>query len=337
MRGSSSIELVWQLAARETIAAEFAEIEPEHLFSAVLKFAELPINDLENLGAGAATVRLLITDVGSVREALEEREIDSRLARRRVRRSLGKGVSQFTGGIIHRSRLSREVFSSAENQAILAGSETLLAIHLLHALLASPSDKMVEAIGRAVRPVASDRGKTPLLDALGRDLAGHPKEGAQVVVANRRAEYKALIQVLGQEPRKCVFLISESDDAARQVVTAVAKAVIEKTTPRSMRGIRIIDISSLMPDTLQITRLFAEAAIDGRVILFGPPVVTDPPGADEGVWSFIDALKQVDVQCICRVAPEAYKCLVKRDGTWRKVAEVLYLSDGQMTELPSEL
>ena len=98
MKASVSIELLWQLAAQEAIVGEFAEIEPEHFFAAMLKFAELPVEELGHLVRGGRVPRELATEVDSVREELDSREIDSTRVRRELRARLGKGGNPYHWG-----------------------------------------------------------------------------------------------------------------------------------------------------------------------------------------------------------------------------------------------
>jgi len=346
MKLTASIDLVWQLAAREAIAAEFKEIEPEHVFAAVLKFSELPANDLEKLGAGAEAVKVLTADVNAVREALGERAIDSTCARRGLRAQLGKGDSPFPGGTIHRSQASRELFDAAAKLAADAGSETLTAKHLLDAILVSPSSKMAQVLGGSVVLKMPKPTKTPLLDAVGRDLTGLAAEGTLVAAADRQAECKALLQTLSQEARKSVFLVAESDDAVRTVIGAIAQAIAKKNVPPSLQDRRIIDLTALAGNMTdggkaeqQAVKLFAEAATAKEVILFVPAIeasrgITKP---EERLNFLKTRLKDGAAQCICRVAPQVYEQWVKKDPVWKQIAEVMHVHDTQTNKLPYEL
>ena len=85
MKVSASIELIWNLAARESIAGCFPEIGAEHFLQALLKFAELPVEDLDKVAAGPDAARLLAGEVQNVRAELAGRKIESTECRRRLR------------------------------------------------------------------------------------------------------------------------------------------------------------------------------------------------------------------------------------------------------------
>ena len=151
MRLSPSSELVHQLAAREAIAGRFKEIEPDHFCLALMKFSELPLDEMEKMGQGGGIARVLANEVKSLREEFESRAVDVKRMRRDLRERLGKGDSTYDGGQLHRSQASRDMFKVAEGFAQHAGSETLTAVHFLEALLTAPTKAMRDVLGDAVR------------------------------------------------------------------------------------------------------------------------------------------------------------------------------------------
>ena len=74
MKVSVSIEVVLELAARETIAAKFKEIEPDHLFMALLKFSELPPPQTAEPGGGQkGSVQEIISDINTLSKEIASR------------------------------------------------------------------------------------------------------------------------------------------------------------------------------------------------------------------------------------------------------------------------
>ncbi|MFQ5473737.1 MAG: hypothetical protein ACE5FA_12760, partial [Dehalococcoidia bacterium] len=163
MKIAASIEFMCSLAAREAIAAEYKEIEPEHLLAAILKFSELPVAELEKMAPGAHVARELAHDVEAARRELSDRAIDSTGVRRELRSAMGSGSCKYGGGVIHRSSASREVFDRAARLADDTGSESLSPIHVLEVILASPSPTMEKTLGEAVGPRIPRATETPLL------------------------------------------------------------------------------------------------------------------------------------------------------------------------------
>ena len=110
MRPSASVELVLQLAAYEAAASQFAEIEPEHLLAALLRFSELSSEDLLKLVPGTAAGRELTSETDAVRKTLTERSINSTFVRNSVRARMGTGGVRYQGGRLQRTTASRQIF-----------------------------------------------------------------------------------------------------------------------------------------------------------------------------------------------------------------------------------
>ena len=346
MKVCASVELVMQLAGQEAIAAEFKEIEPEHCLAAIFKLAELPVEDVDKLAPGAEVARQLAAEVRAVREELAGRSIDSTRARRKLREKLGKGKCPYDGGQMHRSPASREIFDAAGRLADDAGGETLMATHLLEAMLAKPTPAMKQVLGGAAFEKVVKPSNTPLLDEHGRDLTRMAAGGELPPVPDRQAECKALMRVLAQGDGKSVFLISGIDAAAMSIVTEAAHAISRKDCPASLKSKRIVDITALKPvgkkavETMErLEKLLAEAAGAKDVVLV-VPAIDDVAGANSsGKW--LDLLKDVctrrSVPCICRLAPAVHEAKMAKDQTWRRIVQVLWIKESPDKEVPSEL
>ncbi|MCZ2075598.1 MAG: hypothetical protein LC130_11445 [Bryobacterales bacterium] len=253
MKTSTSIELLWQMAAQEAIAGEFAEIEPEHFFAAVLKFAEIPVAELGNVASGAHVPEELAADVEKVRQVLQSREIDTTRVRRELRTRLGKGRSPYDGGQKHRSEGSREMFNAAARLADDSGSEVLGAEHLFAALLASPTEAMRAVMGEALAPQAIKRMETPLLARWGHDLVELAVEGALSGVLTSRADCRALLHLLAESRRRSVVLVSDRRERARSVVAAAAWEIAHDSATPALRRRRIVAIGLVAPLQVDLT------------------------------------------------------------------------------------
>jgi ATP-dependent Clp protease ATP-binding subunit ClpC len=339
MKISSSIDLILQLAAREAIAAEYREIEPEHILEAVLKAAELPAAIRDQGGAGA--FEEAARDLDAVRDDLKHRAIDVPRARRELRSELGNGGNPYSGGTMHRSKASRELFEAAAVSAARDGCGTLTAHHLLNVILASPTPRMERALGDSggVRlPTPLD---TPFLDAVGRDLTHLAAEGKLAAVSGRQAEARALLAALSLGARHTVVFVTEDEHAARTVIEAAAQAIAGNRAPSNMRGRRIIDVSAARALSGAVTpaaELLAEAAAHEVILYLG----TIEPGADPAdferrVGLLKPRLKDGTARFLCRIAPHAYAQSAQRGTPWKQFAEVLYVHALRAKELPHEL
>jgi ATP-dependent Clp protease ATP-binding subunit ClpA len=121
MKYSPTIEIVLQLAAREAIAGRYSKIEPEHLLLALLKFSEIDVEAMAG-ASGARALKPVRDEQQDVRQVLDERYVDSKLFRRRLRSALGRGDRPPDATGIHRSDDTKRVFGAAE--ALASESET---------------------------------------------------------------------------------------------------------------------------------------------------------------------------------------------------------------------
>ena len=346
MKISASIEIIWQLAGQETIAGEFKEIEPEHLFMALLKFADLPVKEVNNIAPASEAAKQLAAEVGRVREELANRSIDSTKFRRSLRAQMGKGNNPYDGEGIHRSQASRALFDAAARLADDAGVETLTAEHLLAAILASPTAAIVQLLGEKIKPMMPKTSKTPLLDEYGRDLTHLAAIGKRQDSSARRVEAKVLIQALTRTNCLCVFLITDGDDAALSVVSAASLLIVSKNCPSMIKGNRIFDITGMksVPGSLerpmsQLERIMAEATAEKKVILFVPPIEVLEDSSKINIWLNLlkAALDKGLVQCICRVGPQAYRKWIEKDSSLRRLAEFIWIRAEEKGGIPTEI
>ena len=146
MKWSPSILLIQRFAVGEMAAADFKEIQPEHLLMSLMKFAEMPAGAAEGVDADDELTKDIADDVAILHEALEKCGIESTNARRKLRRKLGKGDTPFKGGSAHRSAASRKLFDDATALATDSGGDTVTPLHLLTAIVQSPTPAIAQAV-----------------------------------------------------------------------------------------------------------------------------------------------------------------------------------------------
>jgi hypothetical protein len=100
-----------------------------------------------------------------VREALQKCGIESKPARHKLRRGLGKGGSPHVDGQIHRSTASRALFESAADLAHETDAEVITPLHLVTAINVSVKRGALRGDRSGLRsaPLGSELGHiTPL-------------------------------------------------------------------------------------------------------------------------------------------------------------------------------
>ncbi len=354
MKLSPSIDLIWRLAANEMAAGEFKDIEPEHFCMALLKFAEMSVKPPEEAGEQAEPAKAISGDAVLVREALQKCVIEGTVARRKLRRQLGKGDCPFKGGKVHRSAASRALFESAAALAVESGSETLAPLHLLTALVQSPTPAIAQAVlGKT--PPSPPPAPLPLLEKHGQDLVKQVAEGRIKVRLGLEAQTKAVLQVLQQRDRKSILLVSDSDDLVADLAAALADALAAKDVPEGLKGRRLMDVSadrrldalkgmpsSAKDDTAELEplrQMLTEAASHPEVILLVPAVEAPPKEARGGQWTSIlqETLVQGKVQFICRVRPLVFTAHLRKDPVWKRQTQAVWLEKVAQGSVPREL
>lgn len=346
MRTSPAMDLVWHTACQEAAAGEFAEIAPEHFLVAILKFSEMPIDELGDLAFGADEAREMVAEVTRVREDLNRRAIDSTWVRRELRGRLGRGGSPGSGGQKHRSQASRDAFDAAARLSAVEGRDVLTPEHLLRVLLLSPSPKMRDVLGDAVGPRPAGRIETPLLDRHGRDLLRAAAEGRLTPASDRSTECKALLQHLADSRRRSVLLVTEHPQAVESVLVAAARFMGSAKPPAGLTGRRILDVTAWKPSgrdaaerLKQWQQLLAEAASVPDVILFVPAIKASSNPNEAIPWAELlkTAIVSGGVPCVCQVNATAYQRWIRKDREWKQAAHVMWIHDLDDEGIPCEL
>jgi ATP-dependent Clp protease ATP-binding subunit ClpA len=234
------------LAAREMAAGQFKEIEPEHFCMALLKFAELPVAAFVAADEDPEIAEVVAADAELVREALQKCGIESTGARRKLRSRFGKGGIPRRDGNIHRSDASRALFGAAAALVAESGAETLTPLHLLTALIQSPTPAIAAAVLGKVLPTQSPAA-LQLLEKHGKDLVNEASEGRLPADLTAEVSIKAVLQVLLQKERKNILLLTDEHALAEGVAVAIACTMAGKEPPAALIGRRLIDIAVSSP------------------------------------------------------------------------------------------
>jgi hypothetical protein len=340
MKLSAALDLVWQLSAQEAANAAFTAIEPEHLLEAVLKFAELSLAQLEKAGIAADRVQPLADEIAQIQAALTQRQIDSRIARRRLRARLGRGQRPAQGSTIHRSPASRERFAVANGLARQQGQVETAVAHLLTALLAAPTPAMIEILGPALDPRPDN--PSPLI-APGPDLVALAAAGQIPDHPDRQPECTALLQMWNQPRTRCILLIGTAA-ATAATVTALAHLLAARTTEALPLMRRLIDLSGLPAEQpTQFPALLAERlghmAGQEDLVLVLPTLRDKPDSTVQHAYrtALAHVLRSQPPRCLCPVEPGAYQRWLEKDMTWQRIAQIMWLRSTIAAGLPSQL
>ncbi len=135
MKRLPTIDLIFELAARESIASEYEYIEPSHLLTAILEISQIDAGLVKGKLDDPYLSSLLLDELDEVGTILRRNGTDPAELVKQVRDSLGRGGSPFQGGTIHRSADSKEMFKRAASLAVEKGATFMNAAHLLQVIL----------------------------------------------------------------------------------------------------------------------------------------------------------------------------------------------------------
>lgn len=348
LKASESIHLVWQIAAQEAAAADFKYIEPDHFYLAVLKFSELPADIIAQFASTSTVVEELCAEVSVIRLEFERCGITSTPVRRKMRSLLGRGVSPYHGGQMHRSQQSRDLFTVAASISARESNRAITVKHLLRAISSSPTPVMTEVLGSSAKDIARGEAPTPLLDKYGKDLTVQTAKSSPNKMSNRDAESRALVQVLSSEARKIVLLISESESSLDEVIGVIAHEIVSGNVPSMLKNMRLIDIRMrnrnsfsdaaedlVVPVSLH-DKLLAEAISACNVILVAPAVMFwgDPKGEHIRYRHLVESRL---LRCILVSWKSALQNIVRPDRELRRYIHTMWIERGTNRSIPEKL
>lgn len=341
MKMTTSIELVWQLAGQEALAADFSTIQPEHFLMALLKLTELPFDDIHKVAGGEEVARELAQDAANVREEFERRSVNTKHARRTLRSDLGTGDGRGDDRELHRSDASRCLFDSAAQLADKTDADVLVPQHLFLAMIESPTPLMKSVLGSASESVRAHQSETPLLHQYGRDLCQLAVSGKLQKRETRDAEHTALLQVLSEEEYRGVLLVSDEPKVLQNSIETLAIAITSGEVPSKLHNKCLIDVASTEFATVDegsgtdlYARLVMEAASSQHIIL------VDSIGDSDGHMKYNilkKALTARTLQCILQIRPSDYSTILQSDRNWKRLVHVMWLGTAPQDEIPTEL
>ena len=225
MSMSLGVELVWNLAAQEAIAAGRAEIEEEHFLCALMKYSELADSQLAQATSNPDAVALLLAERDRLRVTCETLSLPTTQFRHRLRAAIEKGQVQYQGGIVHRSAGARDAFSRAlqRAQSVSGVVETSL---LLQVLLETPSATVQSVLGSLKVP--TDGSASPdagLLAENAVDIMEAAGDGPQTIVEAAGPQLKVLNGLLQHDSASLVALACAPDYPAVSVLQQLSRDI----------------------------------------------------------------------------------------------------------------
>ena len=348
MKGLSTGVVVVRLAAEnEAKAGAFAAIEPEHLWMALTKLAELPEDATRVLLEGDGDKKALAEEVTRLRAWFKSAGMDPTQMRRRLRHLMGRGPG--CPDELHRSKECRQYFKSALEKAEAAGADKVDMRYLAEALVANPPPALAKLLGVQHRAQPQAKPATPSpegpvaaqgsLARFGRDLSALAAQGSLDPLIGRREEVRRLAQVLGQKRKGNALLVGDAGVGKTSIVEGLAQKFASPDSPPALRQRRIVELSiaALLAGTKyrgefeeRIEALVREAKADPTLILFFDEFHTmmgKGSGGVDAASMLKPALARGELRVIAATTTQEYERSIANDDAMARRFEVVWIEE----------
>ncbi|NGN62668.1 ATP-dependent Clp protease ATP-binding subunit [Streptomyces sp. A7024] len=351
---ADSVVFVLGRARLEARVGRAAAVEPDHLLVGLGTLCRRDLDDvLGRRGPSAAERAAVAADAVRVRERFDAAGVHPRQLRRGLRDALAASgaAGAGAGGVPHRSRAARRVFTRATERS---GAATVSAVDLLRAALEALTPVGLKVLaGHGISdPVAAffpgdaaTDSKTPLLDRYGRDLTALARDGKLPPLIGRGPELRALARVLLRQRKANAVLVGHAGTGKTGLVEGLAARLAAADAPAELAGARIVELSMAalvagaphrgdFEDRLQ--KVLAEARSSPEVILFIDELHTvlhaGGRGASDAANILKPALARGDLRCIGATTPGEYRRDIEDDPALQRRFEVIWVDEPSRAE-----
>lgn len=366
-----TVQLGWALANAEACFSGNNRIEPEHFVLALLNILDDAFqHEATNMGIPPQGIEALLTFAAESRSKLGVDDHMITAARRALRKSLREGNSPRPMVMLHRTDTSRSLFRKAGRRALASGAESLTLDYLLEEMVSDfPKevaayfpDKAEETKGKSPLKQghsqeigwqsvnesqfdSSHTKRTPVVNAIGRDLTALARKGRLPDVVGRQQEMKALARFLSRTAKRGVMLVGKAGVGKTAVIEGFAQRIAGNKVPEFLRSIRIVqlNVSDLISETKyrgdmekRLQDIISEAESDPNLILFIDEIhlvmQSVGGGAPEIANILKPALSRDDLRIIGATTDEEFERYIRPDGAFMRRFQILQVPEPSLDE-----
>ncbi|MCX5680866.1 MAG: ATP-dependent Clp protease ATP-binding subunit [Candidatus Omnitrophica bacterium] len=190
------------------------------------------------------------------------------------------------------------------------------------------------------------KGKTPAIDAYGRNLNKLAREGKLDPVVGRKNEIERIVQVLTRRTKNNPVLIGEAGVGKTAIVEGLAQLIINGDVPENLRekNIIVLDLAMMIAGTKyrgqfeeRIKAVMDEIKRSKKIILFIDEIHTlVGAGAAEGAIDAANILKPAlargEIQCVGATTIDEYRKNIEKDAALERRFQTIMVEPPSVDE-----